>query len=133
MKARALIKCSHTSRRCDIFSLMSTIPLTQTTPLFEDRDGTIRLTGSRIPLDTVVYEFNQGATAEQIQDSFPSLSLRSIYGAISFYLEHQAAVDDYLRRREQEAAELRRKIESRPEIAAFRERLRHRRAQLISS
>ncbi|HLG14779.1 MAG TPA: DUF433 domain-containing protein [Blastocatellia bacterium] len=52
--------------------------LSQTTPLFEDQDGAIRLTGSRIPLDTVVYEFNQEATAEQIQDSFPSLSLRSI-------------------------------------------------------
>ena len=112
---------------------MDTISLTQTTPLFEDPDGAIRLMGSRIPLDTVIYEFNQGATAEQIQDSFPSLSLRSIYGAISFYLERQTAVDDYLRRREQEAAELQRKIESRSEIAAFRERLRHRRAQLLST
>ncbi len=112
---------------------MSTITLTQTTPLFEEQDGTIRLTGSRIPLDTIAYEFNQGATAEQIQDSFPSLSLRSIYGAISFYLEHQAAVDDYLRRREQEAVKLRRKVESRPEMADFRERLRRRRAQLISN
>lgn len=112
---------------------MTTITLTQSTPLLRDQDGTIRLTGSRIPLDTVVYEFNQGATAEQIQDSFPTLSLGSIYGAIAFYLEHQVAVDDYLRCREQEAEELRGKIESRPEMAAFRERLRHRRAQLLSS
>src|SRR5947209_3590433 len=112
---------------------MITITLTQSTPLSQDEDGTIRLAGSRIPLDTVVYEFNQGATAEQIQDSFPTLSLRSIYGTIAFYLENQASVHDYLRRREQEAEELRRKIESQPEIAAFRERLRHRRAQLLSS
>lgn len=118
------------SPRCGIFSLMNMMTLTQTTPLVEDTDGALRLSGSRIPLDTVIYEFNQGATAEQIQDSFPSLSLRSIYGAISFYLEHQELVDDYLHRREQEAAELRSKLESRPEIAAFRERLRHRRAQL---
>jgi uncharacterized protein (DUF433 family) len=112
---------------------MSTVTLTQTPPLCEDKDGTIRLVGSRIPLDTLVYEFNQGATAEQIQDSFPSLSLRSIYGAIAFYLEHQAAVDEYIHRREQEAVELRRNIESRPEITAWRERLRHRRAQLRSN
>jgi uncharacterized protein (DUF433 family) len=112
---------------------MQAMTLTQTTPLFEDTDGTIRLLGSRIPLDTVVYEFNQGATAEQIQDSFPSLSLRSIYGAIAFYLEHQAAIDAYLHRRGEEAAELRRKIECRPEIAACRDRLRHRRAQLHTS
>jgi len=51
---------------------MQAITLTQTTPLFEDKDGTIRIIGSRIPLDTIIYEFNQGATAEQIQDSFPS-------------------------------------------------------------
>ena len=109
---------------------MNALTLTQTTPLFEDKDGTIRIIGSRIPLDTIVYEFNQGATAEQIQDSFPSLSLRSIYGALAFYLEHQATVEEYLRHREQEAAELRRKLESRPEITAWRESLRHRRAQL---
>ncbi len=109
---------------------MNTIPLTQTTPLYADRDGVLRLAGSRVLLDMIVYEFNQGATAEQIQDSFPSLSLRSIYGAIAFYLEHQVAVDEYLRQRATEAETLRRQIESRPEISAFRERLRHRRAQM---
>src|SRR2546425_2275597 len=110
--------------------MMNAITLAQTTPLIEDKDGTIRVIGSRIPLDTIVYEFNQGATAEQIQDSFPSLSLRSIYGALAFYLEHQAAVEEYLRHRGQEAAELRRKLENRSEITALRESLRHPRAQL---
>ena len=109
------------------------IALTPGNALFEDRDGTIRMAGSRVPLDTVVYEFNQGATPEQIQDSFPSVSLHTIYGAIAFYLEHQVVVDEYLRQREREAEELRRKIESRPEVAAFRERLRRRQAELLSS
>jgi uncharacterized protein (DUF433 family) len=111
---------------------MKTIPLTQTTPLYADQDGALRLAGSRVLLDLVVYEFKQGATAEQIQDSYPSLSLQSIYGTIAFYLEHQSEVDDYLREREAEAETLRQQIESRPEIAAFRQRLRHRRAQLQS-
>ena len=71
---------------------MITIPLSQTTPLYADRDGVLRLAGSRVLLDLVVYEFNQGATAEQIQDSYPSVSLRSIYGTIAFYLENQDAV-----------------------------------------
>ena len=109
------------------------IAITPGNALFEDRDCTIRLAGSRVPLDTVVYEFNQGATPEQIQDSFPSVSLHTIYGAIAFYLEHQVAVDEYLRQREWEAEELRHKIESRPEVAAFRERLRRRQAELLSS
>src|SRR5262245_14537873 len=60
-------------RACLIYYYpMNALTLTQTTPLFEDKDGTIRIVGSRIPLDTIIYEFNQGATAEQIQDSFPS-------------------------------------------------------------
>ncbi len=109
------------------------IALTPGNGLFEERDGTIRLAGSRVPLDTVVYEFNQGATHEQIQDSFPSVSLHTVYGAIAFYLEHQVAVDEYLRQREREAEELRHQIESRPEVAAFRERLRRRQAELLSS
>ena len=109
---------------------MNMIALVQTPPLVEDQDGTLRLLGSRMPLDTIVYEFNQGATAEQMQDSFPSLSMRSIYGAMAFYLEHQDAVEAYLRQREQEAVALRSRLERRPEIAAWRERLRHRRAHL---
>ena len=106
--------------------------LTQKTPLVEDRDGTIRISGARLPLDSILYEFNEGATAEQIQDSFPSLPLGSIYGAIAFYLEHQTDVDEYLSRRRREGEALQRKIESRPEIAEFRERIRHRRAQLLA-
>ena len=109
---------------------MKTIQLTQTTPLYADQNGALRLAGSRVLLDLVVSEFNQGATAEQIQDSYPSLSLQSIYGAIAFYLERHAEVDEYLRTRETEAEALRQQIETRPEIAAFRERLRHRRAQM---
>lgn len=130
-KAQMPVGYCQTGFGCDIFLLMNAITPTTTAAVVEDQDGTIRLTGSRIPLDTVVHEFNQGATAEQIQDSFPSLSLRVIYGAITFYLERQAEVDDYLRRREQEAGELQRLIENRPETAAFRERLRHRRAQML--
>ncbi len=108
---------------------MNTITLTQATPLYADKGGVLRLAGSRVPLDLVVFEFNQGATAEQIQDSYPSLSLRSIYGTIAFYLEHQDAVDEYLRQRAAEAETLRRQIEIRTETIAFRERLRDRRAQ----
>jgi uncharacterized protein (DUF433 family) len=94
---------------------MSTISFSHPLPLFEDEGGTIRIIGWRIPGDTIIYEFNQAATTEQIQDSFPSLSLKSIYATIALYLEHQAAVDEYLRRREREAEELRRKLESRPD------------------
>jgi hypothetical protein len=60
-----------------------------------------------VPLDSIVHEFTRGATAEQIQDDFPSLSLREIYGAISYYLERQDQVEEYLQHREEEATKVR--------------------------
>lgn len=93
-------------------------------------DGSIRIGSSRVPLDSVVHEFTGGATAEQIQDDFPTLSLREIYGAISYYLGNEDQVEEYLRRRDQEAAQLRSETEDRPRIDALRRRIRERNAGL---
>ena len=81
-------------------------------------------------LDSVVREFTSGATVEQIQDDFPTLSLREIYGAISYYLGNEDQVEEYLRRRDQEAAQLRSETEDRPRIDALRRRIRERNAGL---
>ena len=102
-------------------------------PLQQDEHGAVRVAGSRLTLDTVVGAFKRGATAEQIQDSFPSLSLCEIYAVIAYYLAFQNEVEDYLRERQTEAAELQREVESRPQYQAFRERLRTRRAQLLAA
>lgn len=112
---------------------MIQLVLTQTTPLVQEADGTVRVTGSRVTLDTLVGAFQKGATAEQIQDSFPSLSLRQIYAAIAYYLEHEAEVEIYLKMRRAEAETIRREIESEQDTAGFRARIRARRAQLIKS
>jgi uncharacterized protein (DUF433 family) len=113
-----------------IIDLMSALETTQTAPLTLWEDGSIRIGSSRVTLDSVVHEFIQGATAEQIQDDFPSLSLREIYGAISYYLEHEDRVSEYLQRREEEAQKVRADVEDRPRVEALRRRLRERHAQL---
>jgi uncharacterized protein (DUF433 family) len=112
---------------------MKQLTLTQTVPLIQERDGTVRVTGSRVTLDTLVGAFQKGATAEQIQDSFPSLSLQQIYATIAYYLEHQAEVEAYLKLRREEAASTRREIESQQDTDGFRARIRRRRAQLIKA
>ncbi len=111
---------------------MKQLNFTQTAPLTQDSEGTVRLTGSRITFDTLVAAFKRGNTAEQIHDSFPSLSLAHIYGAIAWYLNHQAEAEDYLKEREAEAEAVRREIESQPEQVGFRETMRQRREQLFS-
>jgi len=95
-------------------------------------DGSIRIGNSRVPLDSIVHECTSGSTAEQIQDDFPTLSLREIYGAIFYYLEHEDQVEEYLQRRDQEAARIRAEIEDRPRADALRRRLRERYARLKS-
>jgi len=96
-------------------------------------DGSIRIGSSRVTLDTIVNEFRTGATAEQIQDDFPTLSLREIYGAISYYLEHEEQVEAYLRKRDQEADQIRRENEDRPTADSLRRRIRERYARLNST
>jgi uncharacterized protein (DUF433 family) len=73
-------------------------------------DGAYRITGTRISLDSVVYAFLQGQTAESIAQSFPLLTLEQVYGAIAFYLAHRAEIDEYLRQGEAEFEVLRQRL-----------------------
>jgi len=112
---------------------MKQLTFTQTVPLVQESDGTVHVTDSRVTLDTLVGAFQKGATAEQVQDSFPSLSLQQIYATIAYYLEHQAEVEAYLKLRREEAASTRKEIESQQDTDGFRARVRARRTQLIKA
>src|SRR5260221_12921270 len=68
----------------------------------EQRNGGYYVAGTRISLDSVVYAFNAGQSPEAIQEDFPLLKRSQIYGAIAYYLDHQAAIDEYLARTERE-------------------------------
>ena len=68
----------------------------------EHREGVYRVAGTRVSLDSIVYAFLDGHTAESIQQSFPVLTLEQVYGAITYYLAHREAIEAYLR--EQAAA-----------------------------
>jgi len=62
----------------------------------EPRDGGYYLYGSRVSLDSIVYAFLGGQTAEAISQSFPVLTLEQVYGALTFYLAHRRAIDEHL-------------------------------------
>ena len=62
-------------------------------PYIQQRDGGYYVAETRVSLDSLVYAFRQGERPETIQQEFPSLSLEQVYGAIAFYLAHQAEVD----------------------------------------
>jgi uncharacterized protein (DUF433 family) len=68
----------------------------------ESREGVYKVAGTRVSLDSIVYAFLDGHTAESIQQSFPVLTLEQVYGAITYHLAHREVIEAYLR--EQEAA-----------------------------
>jgi hypothetical protein len=55
-------------------------------PLHQDVEGSIRVIGSRITLDTLVHKFQLGDTPEDLHEGFPSLSLAQIRAVIAWYL-----------------------------------------------
>lgn len=68
----------------------------------EQRAGGYYVAGTRVSLDSLVYAFRGGESAETMQQNFPSLTLEQVYGAIAFYLRHQAQVDANIRQGEEE-------------------------------
>lgn len=90
----------------------------------EKRNGGYYLTGSRVALDSIVTAFQRGASPESILRSFPAIgSLVKVYGALTFYLENQVAVDEYLRQQDGLADSLAEKQSPLPEALAERIRL----------
>ena len=57
------------------------------------RNGGYYIKGKRVSLDSVVYSFRRGQSAESIRRSFPTLTLEEVYGGIAYYLANQDAVD----------------------------------------
>ena len=99
-------------------------------PLHLDECGSVRVKGSRVTLDTIVRSFKAGESPEELAQDFHRIPLDDIYTIIGYYFQHQAEVDDYLHKREEEAAQLRQVLEARYDKAAIRERLLARWEQL---
>lgn len=70
-------------------------------PYVEQREDAYFVRGSRVSLDSIVYAFRHGDSPETIRDHFPTLTLDQVYGAIAYYLAHQAQIDVYVQRGEE--------------------------------
>jgi len=101
--------------------------LAQAVPLSQSSDGVIRVKGTRITLDTIVTAFEEGCTAEEIAQQYPSLTLADIYASIGYYLRHRAEVETYLKERRALSDSAHRENERRFDPRGVRERLLGRR------
>lgn len=96
-------------------------------PLRTDEHGVMRIGKTRVPLDTVVYAFNQGSSPEEIVMSYPSLELGDVYAVVNYYMHNRTEVDDYLSQREGEATRIKDENEKRFPQEGIRARLLARR------
>ena len=85
----------------------------QTKVYVEQRDGGYWVTGTRVSLDSLVYAFREGQTAESLAQSFPVLTLEQVYGAIAYYLAHREGIDAYLVEQEAKLTKLQQDLRQR--------------------
>ena len=87
-------------------------------PLVLAEDGrVIRVAGTRITLDTIIGAFKRGATPEEIAQDYSAVTLPDVYAVLAYYLKHRAEVEEYLKERAREHAELRRRAQIRRHAA----------------
>jgi uncharacterized protein (DUF433 family) len=96
-------------------------------PLETGDDGATRIRGTRVTLDTVWSAFQDGATAEEIVQQYPSLSLADAYQVIGYCLRHSSELEAYLDRRGQTAEDVKRTNQAKWQPEGIRARLLARR------
>lgn len=106
-------------------SLVGTIPK----PVRKAEGGVLRVGDSRVSLDTVVYHFNNGMDAAEIQDAYDSMSLAQVHAALAYYLHNRAKVDQYIAKRAIQAEKIRKEIKANYSTPGLREKLLARRGK----
>lgn len=99
-------------------------------------DDAIRLKGTRVGIETVVRDYQEGASPEEIALRYPTLSLEQIHATITYYLAHLDQVEAYLQRVQQHQEAAYQQAQAHPSALtrALRERMtRLRQAHVESS
>ena len=100
---------------------------TESVPLVAGTDGVMRVHGTRVTLDSLLAAFREGATAEEIVQQYPSVSLADVYQVIGYSLRHSSEIESYLARRGQDLRATREANESKWPPHGIRARLAARR------
>lgn len=79
----------------------------------EQREGVYWISNKRVSLDSIVYDFLNGTSPEEIASHFPLATLEEVYGAIAFYLANREAIDRYLQEGEKKFEELQNSLRQR--------------------
>jgi uncharacterized protein (DUF433 family) len=58
----------------------------------------IRIKGTRVGIETVLDDYLNATSPEEIAVRYPTLSLEQVYATITFYLHNQREINQYLER-----------------------------------
>jgi uncharacterized protein (DUF433 family) len=81
-------------------------------PLVWDDAGRLMVTGTRVPLDSLVEAFKQGDAPEVIHENFDTVPLADVYAVLAYYLKHRRDVEDYLAEQERLGDEVQARMEA---------------------
>lgn len=70
-----------------------------------DEHGDLRVRGTRVLLESIVAEHEQGASANQIADAYDSVTLEDVRDVLRFCSNHPELVQRYLEIQERRSAE----------------------------
>jgi uncharacterized protein (DUF433 family) len=98
-------------------------------------EGTIRVKGTRVGIETIVREYQLGATSEEIVLRYPTLSLLQVHAVLTYYLANQTKIDAYLERVRQSQEKAWQEQQHRPSefVRSLRARLEQQRRLLPQS
>lgn len=98
-------------------------------PLRVDEGGVVRVGSTRISLDLVVEQYENGMTPEDMVRAYDTLLLADVHAVIAYYLRYRNEVGAYLKRRAEEADILRVKVEAEHPCGSREELLARRNAR----
>jgi uncharacterized protein (DUF433 family) len=117
------------SDRGDVDFDLAPVPL----PLKRWDDGSIRVGGTRLTLDSVVTAFTKREyTAEQIAERFGPIPVEVIYATLAFYLANRDLIDAYVERRESDAEARWAEMAADPRVGETQARLRRAPAEHVA-
>lgn len=77
-------------------------------------DEDIRIKGTRIGIETVLDDYLDGISPEEIAVRYKSLTLEQVYATLTYYLRNRAKVDVYLEAWREYSEQARREQERNP-------------------
>ena len=89
-------------------------------------EGAYRIGDTRVSLDSLIYLFREGISAQSMVECYSALSLEQVHGALAFYLANQKDLDAYLVEGQRSAAsQHKQSTQTNAELIAKLQRARH--------